>query len=101
MQYARIAGATVVAVDLHDEKLHLATELGATHGINAAKEDPAAAIQGLGGADAAIVLAVSPRSFEQAFASLRRAGRLVLVGLPAENERCDCRSSRPCSTASS
>jgi propanol-preferring alcohol dehydrogenase len=86
VQYAKIAGATVVAVDLHDEKLHLATELGATHGINAAKEDPAAAIQRLGGADAAIVLAVSPRSFEQAFASLRRGGRLVLVGLPAENE---------------
>lgn len=29
--------------------------------------------------------AVSPKAFEQAYASLRRGGRLVFVGLPAEN----------------
>jgi propanol-preferring alcohol dehydrogenase len=86
MQYAQIAGGSVIAVDLHDEKLELARELGAALCVNAANEDPPLAIQRLGGADAAIVLAVSPRSFEQAFASLRRGGRLVLVGLPAENE---------------
>jgi alcohol dehydrogenase, propanol-preferring len=86
MQYAQIAGGSVVAVDLHDEKLELARELGAAHCVNASRVDPSAAIQRLGGADAAIVLAVSPRSFEQAFASLRRGGRLVLVGLPADNE---------------
>ncbi len=44
-----------------------------------------AAIRRLGGADAAIALAVSPRSFEQAFASLRRRGTLVFVALPADN----------------
>ena len=43
-------------------------------------------IQGLGGADAAIVLAAHPKVYEQAFRSLRRNGRLVFVGLPAENE---------------
>jgi propanol-preferring alcohol dehydrogenase len=32
----------------------------------------------------AIALAASPRSFEQAFACLRRGGRLVCVGLPAD-----------------
>ena len=85
LQYARIAGATVVAVDVLDEKLELAKELGATYTVNAAQEDPAAAIKALGGADAAIALAVSPKPFEQAFASLRRGGRLVLVGLPADN----------------
>jgi alcohol dehydrogenase, propanol-preferring len=39
----------------------------------------------LGGADAAISLAVSPRAFEQAYGSLRRGGTLVFVGLPADN----------------
>src|SRR5919204_208814 len=53
---------------------------------NAAEEDPAEAIQRLGGADQAIALAVSPRAFEQAYGSLRRGGTLVFVALPPENE---------------
>src|SRR5918912_2902906 len=67
LQYARIAGGTVVAIDLLDEKLDLARELGAEYTVNAAKQDPVTAINELGGADAAVVLAVSPRAFEQAF----------------------------------
>lgn len=86
LQYARIAGAQVVAVDLVDEKLQMAKELGAAHTVNASREDPVAAIEALGGADVAISLAVSPRAFEQAYGSLRRGGTLVLVGLPADNE---------------
>jgi alcohol dehydrogenase, propanol-preferring len=85
LQYATIAGGRVVAVDLVDEKLELAKELGAEFTVNAAKEDPAAAIQELGGADQAIALAVSPKAFEQAYGSLRRGGTLVFVGLPADN----------------
>ena len=85
VQYARIAGATVAAVDLLDSKLDVAKEVGATYMMNAANEDPVESIQALGGADAAIVLAANPRACEQAFASLRRNGTLVLVGLPADN----------------
>jgi propanol-preferring alcohol dehydrogenase len=85
MQYARIAGASVVAVDLLDEKLEVARALGAEFTVNAAEEDPVAAIKKLGGADAAVVLAVAPKAFEQAFASLRRGGTMSLVALPAEN----------------
>jgi alcohol dehydrogenase, propanol-preferring len=85
IQYARIAGGRVVAVDLLDEKLELARELGAEFTVNAAKEDPVAAIQELGGADQSIALAVSPRSFEQAYGALRRGGTLVFVALPADN----------------
>jgi propanol-preferring alcohol dehydrogenase len=86
VQYARLVGGTVIAVDVEDEKLRLATELGADHVVNAREQDPVAAIEALGGADVAIVLAVMPSVFEQAFASLRRGGRLVCVGLPPESE---------------
>lgn len=86
IQYAAIAGGHVIAVDLVDDKLELARELGATHTVNAANEDPAEAIQRLGGANQAIALAVAPRAFEQAYASLRRGGKLVFVALPADNE---------------
>ena len=86
VQYARIMGGTVIAVDVEDEKLELATELGAEHVVNAAKTDPVAAIQALGGADVAVVLAASSKVFEQAFSSLRRGGRLICVALPAQGE---------------
>jgi propanol-preferring alcohol dehydrogenase len=85
VQYARIAGAEVVAVDVTDEKLQLAKDLGAAYTINASSEDPVEAIKALGGADASIATAASQKPFEQAFQCLRRNGRLVFVGLPADN----------------
>ena len=75
----------MVAVDLIDDKLELARELGAEFTVNASREDPVDAIKKLGGADQAIALAVSPRAFEQAYGSLRRHGTLVFVALPADN----------------
>jgi propanol-preferring alcohol dehydrogenase len=85
IQYAAIAGGRVIAVDLLDEKLELAKELGAEFTVNASKQDPVEAIQALGGADQAIALAVSPKAFEQAYGTLRRGGKLVFVALPADN----------------
>nr|WP_207956932.1 zinc-dependent alcohol dehydrogenase [Rubrobacter tropicus] len=84
LQYAKIAGASVVAVDLSEEKLKLARKLGADHAVNAREQDPVEEIKRLGGADAAIDTAVSPRASEQAFGSLKRGGTLVLVGLPKD-----------------
>jgi NADPH:quinone reductase-like Zn-dependent oxidoreductase len=102
----------VVAVDLEDDKLEMARELGADYVVNAAEQDPAEEIQKLGGADAAIALAVAPRPFEQAFDSLARGGTLVMVALPPDNyvklpifERCSggsisrARSSGPTGTS--
>lgn len=86
VQYARLVGGTVIAVDVSNEKLRLATELGADHVINAGTTNPVTAIEALGGADVAVVLAVIPSVFEEAFASLRRGGRLVCVGLPPESD---------------
>ncbi|TKV61206.1 zinc-dependent alcohol dehydrogenase [Nakamurella flava] len=86
VQYARLVGGEVVAVDILDHKLRLATELGADHVVNAAAVDPVTAIADLGGLDVAVVLSVAPAVFRQAFASLNRGGRLVLVSLPAHGE---------------
>jgi propanol-preferring alcohol dehydrogenase len=86
VQYARITGATVIAVDINNARLESAHAVGAHHLINALEQDPIAAIQALGGADAAISTAVSPKAFEQAYGSLARGGKLVFVGLPADNQ---------------
>ncbi|MEE4492961.1 alcohol dehydrogenase AdhP [Streptomyces sp. BE230] len=84
LQYARIFGAETIAVDVTDEKLALARELGADHVIDARVQDVAEETRRLGGADAAISLAVSNESFAAAYGALRRGGTLVLVALPAE-----------------
>ena len=84
VQYAKLVGGFVTAVDVVEEKLELAARLGADHLVNAAKVDPVKAIQDEGGADVAIVVAASSEVFEQAFQSLRRGGRLVCVGLPKD-----------------
>ena len=89
VQYARLVGGLVTAVDVMKPKLDLAAELGAEHLVNAAEADPVAEIQKVGGADVAVVLAASPKVFEQAFRSLRRGGRLVMVALPGDNATID------------
>ncbi len=86
VQYAAIAGAEVIAVDVTAAKLDMAKQLGATHVIDATAVDAAEEIQRLGGAHAVVSTAASPDAIESAFRSLRRNGRLVIVGLPADNE---------------
>jgi propanol-preferring alcohol dehydrogenase len=86
LQYAKIAGATVVAVDITEDKLAVAKQLGADFTVNARQVDPQREIQALGGADVVITTAADAAPLKSAFESLRRGGRLVLVGLPADNQ---------------
>jgi propanol-preferring alcohol dehydrogenase len=87
VQYAKIAGATVVAVDITEDKLLLAKELGADAVVDARHGDVAATIKReWGGADVVITTAADADPLRAAFSSLRRGGRLVLVGPPADNE---------------
>ncbi|WP_033327626.1 alcohol dehydrogenase AdhP [Streptomyces yerevanensis] len=83
VQYAKIAGATVAAIDVTDDKLELARELGADILIDARKEDPAEVLKQHGGAHAAIALAVNEQAFASVYGGLRRGGKLVMVALPA------------------
>ena len=86
IQGAVLAGAEkIIAVDLLDTKLKLAREFGATHTVNASKEDPEGGIRGLTegrGVDYAFEVIGSPKVIAQAFASLRRAGKAIIVGAP-------------------
>jgi propanol-preferring alcohol dehydrogenase len=83
LQYAKAMGFNVIAVDIQDEKLELAKKLGADLTVNGKSVDPVEAIQDqVGGAHAAVSVAVTPKAFEQAYSSIRRGGTLVVVGLP-------------------
>ncbi|MFJ8071197.1 alcohol dehydrogenase AdhP [Peribacillus sp. NPDC096447] len=83
LQYAKAMGFNVIAVDIQDDKLDLATELGADYTVNGLKADPVQAIKDkVGGVQASISVAVTKKAFEQAYSSVKRGGTLVVVGLP-------------------
>lgn len=84
LQYAGIFGTTTVAVDVEDEKLQLAKDLGADHVVDG-RGNQAEALAALGGVDLAVVTVPSPAAMRAAHAALNPNGRLVLVGLPADN----------------
>ncbi len=86
VQYAALAGARVVAVDVDPGKLDLAARLGADVLVDAAREDAGEALQRLGGAHVVVVLAATGAAYRSAPALLATGGRLVLVALPREDE---------------
>lgn len=82
---ARAAGAArIVAVDLSPEKLALASELGATHVVDARDPDCAAQVRALagGGVDFAFEMAGSIPALGNALDMTRRGGTTVTAGLP-------------------
>ena len=87
VQYAKkVFNAHVVAVDINNDKLALAKEVGADIVINGHEVDDVAALiqEKTGGAHSAVVTAVSKVAFNQAVDSVRAGGRVVAVGLPSE-----------------
>jgi propanol-preferring alcohol dehydrogenase len=87
-QYARIVGASVVAVDTNEAKLTMASDLGAAHTVNASVGDPVATILSLGGAHQAIVAGGGKQTADQALASLRPGGTLILLAISADESLC-------------
>ncbi|WP_228000490.1 S-(hydroxymethyl)mycothiol dehydrogenase [Nocardia australiensis] len=88
---ARLAGASkIIAVDRDDKKLAWASDLGATHTINAAQTDVVTAVQDLTGgfgADVVIDAVGRPETWKQAFYARDLAGTVVLVGVPTPEMR--------------
>ncbi len=87
VQGAALAGAQpIVAIDISNAKLETARTFGATHGVNPKQEDSEAAVRALTqgrGADYVFVTVGSAEAIEQGLGLLRRAGTLVVVGMPA------------------
>jgi alcohol dehydrogenase len=82
---AHAAGARqIIAVDLADDKLQQARELGATHTVNAGQADAQEQIRALssGGVEFAFEFAGSIRALELAYRVTRRGGSTVTAGLP-------------------
>ncbi len=83
---SKLAGAhTIIAVDIDDRKLEWAKDFGATHTVNATKQDPVEAIQGFtegNGANVVIEAIGTPETYRQAFFARDLAGTVVLVGVP-------------------
>ncbi|MEV4417226.1 S-(hydroxymethyl)mycothiol dehydrogenase [Catellatospora sp. NPDC049609] len=88
---ARLAGATtIIGVDLDDRKLDWATQLGATHTVDATQADVVEAIRELTGgfgADVVVDAVGRPETYQQAFYARDLAGTVVLVGVPTPQMR--------------
>lgn len=88
VQMAAVAGGVVIAVDISDRKLERAQQFGATSTINPTKvENLGKEVKKLtgGGADIAIEAIGKPQTIEAAFGTLRKGGRLVIVGYSTED----------------
>lgn len=79
---AAIAGCLpIIAIDIQSEKLLLAKKMGATHTIDASKEDPLTAIKKICTLDYAIDASGSPVAMEQALKAVRsQGGSAIVVG---------------------
>jgi L-iditol 2-dehydrogenase len=84
IQTLKLAGfSKIIAVDLEDEKLALAKQLGATHTINARTTDPVAQVMTWTsgrGADAAMEVVGANKPVQTCFQVVRRGGSVTLVG---------------------
>lgn len=84
VQGARLAGAgAIIAVDLNPAKLTLAASMGATHMVDASKDDPVAtakAVTNGRGADVVLESAGSPAAFRLTAEAVRPGGHIVWLG---------------------
>ena len=91
IQGASLAGAAqVIAVDLHDNSLELAKQLGATDVINGTHEDAFEAIaRALNGeaADIFIDNTGKPEVIAKGYQAIKASGQVVLVGVPKKGAR--------------
>ena len=85
---AKLAGADkIIAVDISDDKLGLARQLGATHTVNARDDDHVEQIKDLtnGGVDYAFEFSGTVAATETCYKSIRMGGEVLIVGLSPSN----------------
>ena len=89
VQGAAVAGAhPIIGIDVVDSKLDFARRFGATHTINARKEDMVGKVMDLTGhgVDACIVAVGSTTAMEQGLRILAKQGVEVVIGLAATDD---------------
>jgi len=80
---AKIAGCDpIVAVDKVASRLELAKKLGATHVIDASREDPVERLTGMGGMQYVVEAAGIPAVIAQAIKAVRSHGVCAILGVP-------------------
>lgn len=87
---AAAAGASqLIAIDVHDDKLALAQQLGATAVVNAKDADLVQKVKDMtnGGVDFGFEMAGSVQAMETAYRVTRRGGTTVTAGLPHPDAR--------------
>ncbi len=91
IQGAVLAGATkIIAIDLLESKLQEALKMGATHTINAGKEDAKERVFEITdgfGADYAFDLVGGSRGAEIALSLIRRGGSSVIIAVPSIEQK--------------
>jgi len=89
VQIAAALGANVVAVDISDEKLAKARELGAVATVNAARENVPEAVKEItkGGAHVSVDALGIQATCLNSVLSLRKGGRHVQIGLTTQAEQ--------------
>jgi propanol-preferring alcohol dehydrogenase len=85
VQIGRGLGAIVTAIDVTDEKLARAKELGASVTLNSAASNVVKEMRRAGGVHAALVASAAKAAYDTAFRCVRPTGSLLVVGLPSES----------------
>ncbi|MYH54983.1 MAG: zinc-binding dehydrogenase [Acidimicrobiia bacterium] len=98
LQGAKLANASaVIAIDISDQKLDWAMELGATHAVNSSREDPVEAVFALtdgDGVDFSFEAVGMGATLEQALAMLSYGGVATMIGVPPVDSTADLGPSR-------
>lgn len=84
IQFAAKLGFRTVAIARGRNKEQLARQLGAHHYIDSESQDPAAQLQGLGGARVILATATSSEAMSRVVGGLGKDGQLLVVGAAAE-----------------
>ncbi|WP_425350541.1 zinc-binding dehydrogenase [Brevibacterium permense] len=89
IQTAAAVGARVIAVDISEDKLAMAKDVGASHGVNSRDGNVAGEIREItgGGSDVGIDALGIQETITNSITSLRKGGRHVQVGLTGSEEK--------------
>ena len=85
VQIGRELGAVITAIDISDEKLAHAKNVGAATTLNAASVNVVKELRRAGGAHVALVTSAAKAAYDSAFPCVRATGMLLVVGLPSES----------------